>query len=637
MASQGRDQNDPISPGGESSSPIATPIVERRRRPRRTIGTAVGARNHSPYPAIAARLYHEAELLFGHKHYPESEAKVIQLLHLQERVIGRRHPEYALALSMLGEIRLIRCDFAAAERMLREALDIRRETQGEAHPDYANVLGCLSRLYWRRGPREQAEPYLDRALRIRLDALGPRHPETVRNRRELAGLRRRLGNWEGAGDLDPPAGEPKDWQQSPGASAGRELAHSVVVLANALKSLGERLSLAATDVAEAGIPIGDESIGEVFSRHRDFILLREKARQVAESRRIPSPAPESLPTLLEIATLVDEIVERERRWEECEEGRRRALEILDQVLALDHVDGHEFAPLIEVKGWAGDLRESIAQAPWDQLPAQTPTLSSGEHAFVHLLALVNDLQGLSDRRWADCFESVRETFSQAMARAAAQGRLVERPERRGSSAAQTLPPTPPWASLSGGTPASTAEGGPSATPTIVGVCLEGGGASQQVSGNPPEAAPVPTVAPLASDLVMPSLVEVMGRTVTLPTDSVAEPKPERIDPENEGEPEIVLAPPKPRFAENARLLKERRGAGEHPILRRIGPGVVAGPLPLVQTSPTDGPEPPKSIRNVVPPKVRKPKETPPTTARSVTRTRVKVDFGMQDAEMPHLD
>ncbi|MHC5542145.1 tetratricopeptide repeat protein, partial [Singulisphaera rosea] len=176
-------------------NPTTTPLVERRRRPRRTIGTTAGARNHSPYTAIAARLYHEAELLFGHKRYVESEAKVIQLLHLQERVIGRRHPDYALALSMLGEIRLIRSDFTAAERMLREALDIRRESQGESHPDFANVLGCLSRLYWRRGPREQAEPYLDRALKVRIDALGARHPETVRNRRELAGLRRRLGNW----------------------------------------------------------------------------------------------------------------------------------------------------------------------------------------------------------------------------------------------------------------------------------------------------------------------------------------------------------------------------------------------------------------------------------------------------------
>ncbi|MHC5541290.1 hypothetical protein ACYOEI_23975, partial [Singulisphaera rosea] len=150
---------------------------------------------------------------------------------------------------------------------------------------------------------------------------------------------------------------------------------------------------------------------------------------------------------------------------------------------------------------------------------------------------------------------------------------------------------------------------------------------------------VPTaVGPLASDLVMSSLVEAMGRTVTLPTDSAAEPKPERIDPENEGEPEITLASPKPRFAENARLLKGRRGVGEHPILRRIGPGVIAGPLPLVQAHSTDGPESPVSIRNVVPPKFRKPKETPPPPARtSVSRTRAEIDFGLQDAEMPHLD
>ncbi|MHC5543945.1 hypothetical protein ACYOEI_37435, partial [Singulisphaera rosea] len=140
----------------------------------------------------------------------------------------------------------------------------------------------------------------------------------------------------GARVLDGLSGEPKAWQPFPGSTAGSDLANSVVDLANALKALGERLSKAAPKLADAGVPISDEQIGEVLSRHRDFTLLREKARQVAESRRIPRPAPDSLPTLLEIATLVDEIVERESRWEECEESRRRALEILDQSLALEN-------------------------------------------------------------------------------------------------------------------------------------------------------------------------------------------------------------------------------------------------------------------------------------------------------------
>jgi len=53
-------------------------------------------------------------------------------------------PDFALGLSMLGELRFLQDDLAGAEKLFRRALAIRGKVIGNQHPDYA-VRPGLSR------------------------------------------------------------------------------------------------------------------------------------------------------------------------------------------------------------------------------------------------------------------------------------------------------------------------------------------------------------------------------------------------------------------------------------------------------------------------------------------------------------
>src|SRR4051812_784689 len=67
------------------------------------------------YTQIASRLHSDADRLFSLGRYRESEQRVRQLLSLQQKFVGQRHADFALGLSMLGELRFVQDDQAAAE------------------------------------------------------------------------------------------------------------------------------------------------------------------------------------------------------------------------------------------------------------------------------------------------------------------------------------------------------------------------------------------------------------------------------------------------------------------------------------------------------------------------------------------
>ncbi len=75
-----------------------------------------------PYEERATSLQNEAETLFTQGHYGAVEQKVRQLLELQNEVVGQQHPDFALGLSMLGELRFLQGDRVAAEGLFRRTL-----------------------------------------------------------------------------------------------------------------------------------------------------------------------------------------------------------------------------------------------------------------------------------------------------------------------------------------------------------------------------------------------------------------------------------------------------------------------------------------------------------------------------------
>jgi tetratricopeptide (TPR) repeat protein len=160
---------------------------------RKDAGPGTPADPRPSYRAEAERLAREAEDLYARKRYREAEGLVLLLLDLQEETLGKRHPEYATGLSMLGELRFLQGDRDGAEPLLRQTVAIRREALGARHPEYAVALCCLAGLLARTGGHDEAEALLREALTIRREVLGARHPDTLQARAELDRLLRRRG------------------------------------------------------------------------------------------------------------------------------------------------------------------------------------------------------------------------------------------------------------------------------------------------------------------------------------------------------------------------------------------------------------------------------------------------------------
>ncbi len=129
------------------------------------------------YRDRADRLSTEAGTLLSEGRAEEAETRVRQLLALQEKFVGDRHPEYAAGLILLANVLTAKEELCDAETVLQRALELRKKTVGEKHPEYAEALDLLARLMLRFEDFAGAEPLLEKALEVRKAALGVEHPD----------------------------------------------------------------------------------------------------------------------------------------------------------------------------------------------------------------------------------------------------------------------------------------------------------------------------------------------------------------------------------------------------------------------------------------------------------------------------
>ena len=181
--------------------------------------------------------------------------------------------------------------------------------------------------------------------------------------------------------------------------------------------LGARMSQAAIELKDAGVPPAELLLEQLNTYRQEFAQLREQARELGKS--LPKqPMPPQITSLKDIENILEEL-------EATETGvdRETALQILDQVLAIAHSDDAQFAPLQDAKAKAQEMRRLIAQAPANALPAPVEQLSSGDHPFNCLLDLINPPADLTDDGWGILVEVVTRAFSKSLTVAAARGKL----------------------------------------------------------------------------------------------------------------------------------------------------------------------------------------------------------------------
>jgi tetratricopeptide (TPR) repeat protein len=125
--------------------------------------------------------------------YAEARPYYERALAIQEKALGSDHPDTARSLNNLGALLDSMGDLAGARPYYERALAIWEKALGSDHPDTAYSYNSLGMLCDAEGDLAAAVYYLQKALANFERVLGAEHPNTQIVRRNLAGVKIKLG------------------------------------------------------------------------------------------------------------------------------------------------------------------------------------------------------------------------------------------------------------------------------------------------------------------------------------------------------------------------------------------------------------------------------------------------------------
>ncbi len=207
--------------------------------------------------------------------------------------------------------------------------------------------------------------------------------------------------------------------------ASGELWQELSVMADAFADLGRRMLHASRLVHAPGILPADSLLDEVVTLRQAFASLRDRSCRLAESLRVPYPGDGQVNSLKALALLLDAAAEAETRQGAWSEATVRAVEVLQRVLRLRHVQQGGFGPLVACQSKARSLLRAIEDGPDASLEETLHSLHEMDHPFAYLLAMTQGAEGISDDLWESLFESVGHAFGRQLAAAVARGRIEE--------------------------------------------------------------------------------------------------------------------------------------------------------------------------------------------------------------------
>ncbi len=335
------------------------------------------------YRERADRLASDARTLLSGSRIEDAEERVRQLIDLQGRVVGDRHPDYASGLALLAEILLAKEELSDAETLLQRVLGIRKKALGEKHPDYAETLDRLGRLTLRWEDLVGAEPLLRKALEIRKLTVGEKHPDYASSLVALAELQ---SQQEELGQAEAMLHEALAIQKKALGETHPDYAQSALVLADVL-ARQERYDEAEPLLLHA-VEVLKSSFGDPHPRHISAIsaladLYQRKGlpqeaeplwRLLLDMRKQSQSGPDTESALIE--TQIAQILQRRGELAEAEVLFRKAASTLKQTLGDRHPD------------YAASLTNLA------QLLQRSGDLQNAESLFRQVVAIRKDVLGL---------------------------------------------------------------------------------------------------------------------------------------------------------------------------------------------------------------------------------------------------
>ena len=277
------------------------------------------------------------------------------------RAAGVETPTVAMLAQKLANLLQARAQFAAARRLLEEALQIADATDGAESEAASSILHDLAVAYQNEGRYAEAEPLLERALAICKQTVGPEHLNTSGTMRTLGGLYQARGRYSEAEPL----------------------------LKRALAITEESLGAEAPDTSAA--LHGLASLYQAQGRYSEAEPLLKKALGIAEKTFGPAH-PNTSAALHGLASLH----QAQGRYNEAEPLLTRSLAIKEGTLGAEHPDTsgtlHALAGLYQDQG-----RYSQAEPLLKRSLAMTEKAFGAEHpntvAALHGLARLCRAQG----------------------------------------------------------------------------------------------------------------------------------------------------------------------------------------------------------------------------------------------------
>jgi tetratricopeptide (TPR) repeat protein len=128
------------------------------------------------HPLYLAQIAALGDLYVMKQDYAEGERLHLEALRLREELLGKDHADVAASLAKLADLYITTANYDKAESTLQRGMAIRRKRLSESDPDYGSTYVSLGRLSQLRSRFADAERYFGQALALFEKHLPPDHP-----------------------------------------------------------------------------------------------------------------------------------------------------------------------------------------------------------------------------------------------------------------------------------------------------------------------------------------------------------------------------------------------------------------------------------------------------------------------------
>ena len=189
------------------------------------------------------------------------------------------------------------------------------------------------------------------------------------------------------------------------------------------KILAKRLREASELLESVGRPLPQELLPELANSAERFEEIKMETLKLSESVA-GLPATSELSSISDLRSFMESMAEVIEKQAAHRTLQQAASGVLEEVLSITHVDGVEFAPLVECQEKARQLRRSIAETAWPNIHPDAEALARGQHIFSGFVKLVSSYDRLDDEEWGRLQEIVNQSLGKPLGFAASRGKLI---------------------------------------------------------------------------------------------------------------------------------------------------------------------------------------------------------------------